>query len=135
MATKVKDWKWSWLFFQVLLPLPGPIVISLIAWLFLRTTDNVPMSREVIVDVTPWALIFFTMALLGAAFHDIWPNLGSHIILGVVLLVLTILVFMYIQHTVSWRIEHPRVEPDRGVWVTAFTLLAGSIVTGYLAAK
>jgi len=100
----------------------------------LRTTDNVPLSWKVIADVTPWALIFFTMALLGGAFHDIWPTLGSHKILFGVLLLETIVVFMYIDHTVSWRLQNPGVEPDRGVWLAAFIMLGASVLTRHEAA-
>jgi hypothetical protein len=129
-----KNWKWSWLSFQVLSPLVGPIAVSLIAWLLLTTTDNVPLSWKVIADVTPWALIFFTMALLGGAFHDIWPNMGSHQILFGFLIAETIVVFMYIEQNVSWRLQHPGVEPGQGVWVAAFIMLGASVLTCHEAA-
>ena len=71
--THPKHWKWKWLGLQVGLPLLGPIVLSLIIAVGVKTLQpDLPLSRDVIVDVTPWALIFFTMALLGGGIHDYW---------------------------------------------------------------
>jgi hypothetical protein len=130
-----RTWKWPWLIWQVLSPLLGPIVVSLFAALLLKTMQHdVPLNRDVIVDVTPWALIFFTLALLGGGFHDIWPTLGTHKILFGFLLVETLAVFMYVETTVTWRLQHPGVVPDEGVWVAAFIMLISSIVICHEAA-
>ena len=79
-----KEWKWKWLSWQVLAPLAGPIAVSylvacyLVALLWETGQPNFHMNWKVIVDVTPWALTFFTMALIGSGFNDIWADLGKN---------------------------------------------------------
>jgi hypothetical protein len=133
--THPKRWKWSWLSWQVLSPLVGPIAVSFVAALLLKTMQHdVSLNRDVIVDVTPWALIFFTLALLGGGFNDVWPTLGRHKILFGFLVVEAVVVLMYVETTVSWRLQHPGVAPDVGVWVAAFIMLVASILLCHEAA-
>ena len=75
-AIDPRTWKWRWILFQVAVPLLGPIVVSaLVAAGWETGQPTFHMDMKVIFDVTPWALIFFTMALLGSGFYDVWADL------------------------------------------------------------
>jgi hypothetical protein len=98
--THPKHWKWKWLGLQVGLPLSGPILLSLVIAGGVKTLQpDVPLSRDVIVDVTPWALIFFTMALLGGGIHDYWSAAARPpVAVIIILFVVGAAVLIYVCH-------------------------------------
>jgi cation transport ATPase len=129
-----KEWKWKWLSWQVLAPLAGPIAVSyLVALLWETGQPNFHMNWKVIVDVTPWALTFFTMALIGSGFNDIWADLGKNQATAAFLMVDAIAVLIYTSFIVIWR-HTPNFEPGTGVYVLTFILLGTSVVVCHEAA-
>lgn len=129
-----KDWKWKWLSWQMLAPLAGPIAVSyLVALLWETGQPTFHMNWKVIVDVTPWALTFFTMALIGSAFNDIWADLGKNQATAAFLVVDAIAVLIYASFIVIWR-HTPNFEPGTGVYVLTLILLATSVVVCHEAA-
>ena len=64
-------------FWQVLAPVLGPILISvLVVFLWSTGQPGFQMDWSIIVDVSPWALTFYTITLIGATMNDFWPKLG-----------------------------------------------------------
>jgi hypothetical protein len=130
-----KEWKWKWLSWQVLAPLIGPIAVSFVVALLWETGQpNFHMNWKVIIDVTPWALTFFTMALLGSGFNDIWRDLGQQQATAAFLVVDAIAVLIYASFIVIWR-HSPNFEPGTGVYVLTLILLASSVVVCHEAAR
>lgn len=128
-------WKWRWVGFQVAVPLLGPIVVSAIVALVWETGQPAfHMDVKVIFDVTPWALIFFTMALLGSGFNDIWADLGNHRVLAIFLVVDVFAVLLYASFIVIWR-HNSAFVPGNGVYVVTIILLAASIMLCHSAAR
>jgi hypothetical protein len=143
--THPRHWKWTWLNLQVLLPLAGPIVLSLLIALALITLKpKVPLNPDVIVDVTPWALIFFTMALLGSGIHDYWSAVARPPAPGVVrpsmaviisILVVAAAILIYVTLIVADRLQQSGASAyGTSVWVLTFILLGASIVVCHEAA-
>ena len=68
----------KWLLWRVVIPLLGPIFISLLvilAWTSGRP-DFKP-SLGIVVDVSPWALTFYALTLIGSTLNELWPKLGK----------------------------------------------------------
>jgi hypothetical protein len=119
----------------VLSPLAGPIAISTVVALFWMTLDpTIQIDRKVILDITPWALIFFSVALIGGGFVDIWPVMALRQVVLLSLLALAVAVVLYAGATVIFRLLHPHDEPAAGVWIATFFLLGASVVICHEAA-
>jgi hypothetical protein len=130
-----KRWKWKWLIWQVIAPLVGPIAVSFIVALLWETGQpNFHMNLKVIVDVTPWALTFFTMALIGSGFNDVWGDLAQRQATAASLVVDAAAVLIYASFIVIWR-HTPNFEPGTGVYVLTLILLGTSIVVCHEAAR
>ena len=60
---------WKWLGLQVGLPLAAPILLAGgIAALWLTLNPGFSPDIAVILDLTPWSLVFYSLALIGSAF-------------------------------------------------------------------
>jgi hypothetical protein len=60
---------WRWIGLQFGLPIVAPIFLSsLIAFLWLTLNPSFNPDFTVIFDITPWSLVFYSLALIGAAF-------------------------------------------------------------------
>jgi hypothetical protein len=129
------NWKWKWLSWQVLAPLLGPIVVSYFVALLWETGDqNFHMNLKVIIDVTPWALTFFTMALIGSGFNDVWGDLAKRQATAAFLVVDAVAVLIYAAFIVIWR-HNEKFEPGTAVYALTLILLGTSIVVCHEAAK
>jgi hypothetical protein len=128
------NWKWRWLIWQVLAPLLGPIIVSLFFALLWETGQpNFHVNWKVVVDVTPWALIFFTMALLGSGLNEVWGQIAQKQATFVFLLVNAAAVLIYASFIVIWRHE-PNYEPGTSVYALTIILLMTSVVICHEAA-
>ena len=75
MGEAVATLKWKWILWQVVVPILGPIAISIVAvvlWWTGRTDFRIHWG--LIVDITPWALTFYAVTLIGAALNDLIPD-------------------------------------------------------------
>src|ERR1700686_3489786 len=99
-------WKWKWIFWQVLAPVVGPIVISALV-VILWQTGNPQFKADwrIIIDVSPWALTFYAVTLIGATMSDLWPKFSDHWVLGASLIVTAFAfsVALYASLIVIWR--------------------------------
>jgi hypothetical protein len=130
-----KSWKWKWLSLQVIAPLGIPILVSaLAAFVWEIGQPAFHMDMKVIADVTPWALVFFTMALLGGGFYDMWADWSTRPALSVSLLLVAFVVLIYASFIVIWR-HSPAFVPGTGVYILALILLAATVVVCHEAAK
>ena len=81
-----KEWLWSWILLQVVAPLVGPILISIIV-VFAWQTGNLNFCIDwpiIFDDISPWALTFYCITL-GGYFQmreACGRRLGSHPALG-----------------------------------------------------
>lgn len=119
---------WKWVFWQVVAPVVGPIVISAIVAMLWWTGDkafqiNWPLIVE---DVTPWALTFYAITLIGATMNDFWPKLARHPGLGVALILMAFAAAIYGAFIVIWR-HNSEFTPGTGVYTVTFIILVISI--------
>lgn len=119
---------WKWLFWQVVAPLVGPVVISaIVAMLWWTGSPDFKIHWPLIVeDVTPWALTFYAITLIGATMDDLWPKLSGHAVLGVSLIVMALAAAIYGAFIVIWR-HNSGFAPGAGVYVVTFAILVISI--------
>ena len=117
----------------MLAPIVGPIAISAIVVLAWWTGQpKFPINWHLLIDdVTPWALTFYTITLIGATMNDLWPKLSNHPVLGVSLIVVAFAVALYAAFIVIWRHGDPNFKPETSVYLVTFILLGISIVLCY----
>lgn len=119
--------KWKWILWQVIVPIFGPIGISGIAAILWWTGNpDFRFDWNVIVDVTPWALIFYAITLIGAALNNIVPEFSDRPGMGFSLILAAVAVSLYGGFIVIWRHNH-QFSVGTGVWIATFILLAISI--------
>jgi hypothetical protein len=127
--------QWKWIFWQVLAPVLGPVLISvLVVFLWSTGQPGFKMDWGIIVDVSPWALTFYTITLIGATMNDFWHKLGDHQVLGVGLIVIAIAVALYASFIVVWR-HDPKFTVGTPVYAVTLFLLCLSIVLCHQATK
>ncbi len=96
--------QWKWLFWQVAVPIVGPIVVSAIVILAWMTgSPGFKPDMGIIVDVSPWALTFYMLGLIGSTIEGLWPKLSTHPVLGLSLIVVAFAVGLYAAFIVVWR--------------------------------
>jgi hypothetical protein len=108
-------------------------VSLLVALLWETGQPNFHMNWRVVVDVTPWALIFFTMALIGSGINEVWGRVDQKQATFLALFVDAAAVLIYASFIVIWRHE-PNFEPGTGVYALTIILLMASIVICHEAA-
>src|SRR6266478_5697885 len=118
-----KDWKWKWIFWQVLAPILGPILISAgVVFLWSTGQPGFQMDWHIIVDVSPWALTFYAITLIGATMNDFWHKMGDHWMLGAGLFGIATAVALYASFIVVWRHDPKFVVGTPVYTVTLFLL-------------
>lgn len=116
-----------WLFWQVAVPLLGPAVISAIfILLWMSGNPGFKPSISLILDISPWALVFYTLTLLGATLNELWPNVSQHQMLGGSMGVTAFAVGVYAAFIVIWR-HNATWQPGGPVYVVTGVLLAVSV--------
>ena len=74
---------WRWILWQVFIPLLGPIAVSWVAvWGWASGTENFQPDLAVIVDVSPWALTFYSFTLICSTWDRFAPHWSQHAAVG-----------------------------------------------------
>ena len=116
-----------WHVFQVVLPIGGPILLSLIFVGFERAgRPEFEPSLAVIVDLTPRALTFYTLALICVTLSDFWPHISRHKVVGASTVFIGALVSALYAKIVVWR-HDAAYEPSGGAFVVASILTLAAI--------
>jgi len=119
--------KWKWILWQVAVPILGPVAMSaLAAVLWWSGRPDFHIDWRIIIDISPWALTFYAITLIGAALNDLTPNFSDRPGIGVSLILAAVAVSLYGGFIVIWR-HDPKFTAGAGVWVVTFILLAISI--------
>jgi hypothetical protein len=128
-------WRWDWIVWQVLLPIFGPIIISFLVALFWTTgPTNFNMRPDVILDVTPWALLFYSITLVCVTMNDLWPRIGRHQMLGWGLITTAIAASVYASFIVIWR-HDPHFKSTGPIYLVTLILVAASIILCHQSAE
>jgi hypothetical protein len=131
-----KMMKWSWIFWQVFLPILGPVLLSAIVLGFWKA--NLPDSnvnwKLLIDDITPWALTVYGMTLIGGGLKDLWPQLSRNKAIGAGMIGLVLGLAIFEAVAVIGR-QQPSYTPGAGGYLTAGILLAASIYVCHKAAR
>jgi hypothetical protein len=128
-------WNRKRLFWQVVAPIFGPILISATAVVFWASIDSTfSIKWDVILDVSPWALTFYTGTLVGATMDDFWPKVDAHRSLAWGLLGTAMAVSLYAAPIVIKRHDASFTAGTRVYGVTLM-LLGISVVLCHQATK
>jgi hypothetical protein len=119
------------MFFQVGIPAVAPIFLSAVFVFAWKTLDSgfTPNFR-VIVDVTPWAIAVYSLALIGCTFDRSWAKLGKGALSG--LWVAAAANVVYYAFLVIRRHDLAFAVPADAYYVTVVLMIA-SIVLCYRA--
>jgi hypothetical protein len=122
--------QWKWLFWQVFAPILGPVLMSvLVVFLWSTGQPGFRMDWGIIVDVSPWALTFYAITLIGATMNDFWPKMGDHSVLGGGLIGIAVAVALYASFIVVWRHDPKFVVGTPVHGVTLFLLFLSKILS------
>jgi hypothetical protein len=124
---------WPWLVRQVVVPLGGPIALS---WVIISAwqtgnPDFVP-QWGIALDITPWALVFYALALMGTALNELLPQISTHVRLGWLLIVTASLTQIYAAFLIIWR-HNSTFVPNRTVYIAAAFRVLLAIVLSHTA--
>jgi len=112
---------------QVIAPLFGPIVVSILAVLAWRSGNpQFTIDWHRMVDLTPWALTLYAMTLIGATMNDLWPRISSHPALGGGLIAIAVVACGYDAMLVVWR-QNTNFTPGIPVWIVTSLFVAITI--------
>ena len=110
--------QWKWIIWQVAVPILSPIGMSVIfVYLWESGQPGFIIRWPIIIDVSPWALIFYSTTLIGATMHDFSPKFSDHQALGYSLIATAIAVVLYAGFIVIWR-HDPKWNPGVAVTVS-----------------
>ena len=127
--------QWKWIIWQVAVPILSPIGMSVIfVYLWESGQPGFVIRWPIIIDISPWALIFYSMTLIGAAMHDFSPKFPDHQALGYSLIATAIAVVLYAGFIVIWR-HDPKWNPGVAVYSVTGGLLLASIGLCHQGAK
>jgi hypothetical protein len=99
---------------------------ALAAVLWWTGNPQFKIDWRIIADISPWALVFYAITLIGAALNDLMPEFSSRPGVGTSLILAAIAVSLYAGFIVVWR-HDDKFAPGAGVWVVTIILLAISI--------
>lgn len=117
----------KWIFWQVIVPILGPIAVStLIIFAWTTGVPNFAPRIDVILDVSPWALTFYTLTLIGSTLNGFWAKLPDHPALGAALIAVASAVGIYAAFTIIWRHDNNFV-PGAPVYLVTIILLIISV--------
>jgi hypothetical protein len=70
---------WSWLLWRVLIPLLAPVVVSsMVIFAWVTGSPSFKPYFGIALDVSPWALTFYSLTLVGSTLNEFWPRLGNN---------------------------------------------------------
>jgi uncharacterized membrane protein len=110
------------------------IISGIVVFFWWTLKSGFAPSWHVIADITPWALTFYCITLIGATMNDLWGDYQKRPELFVGLLLTAAGVIVYYSLIVILRHE-PSFVPGTAAYVATFILLAVSIGLCYRAAK
>jgi hypothetical protein len=120
--------RWRWLFWNVAFPLGLPVIASAAVVMMWTTGKSDFQPRmDVVLDVSPWALIFFALALIGSTIFEFWVRLSHSPGIGLCLFLLSVSLAIYAGMIVIWRHDAGFI-PGAGVYYTSCSLLASSVI-------
>ena len=65
-----------WLWWQVIVPLAGPILLAVIvAYTWMSIEPSFQLDWSILIDITPWAVTFFCIGLVGSTMDLLWDLL------------------------------------------------------------
>jgi len=130
-----KAWNWSWILWQVMAPLFGPIAVSILAVLAWQSGNpQFAINWDLMVDLTPWALTVYAMTLIGATVNDLWPKISTHPALGGSLMTIALMACCYDAMMVIWRHNTPFTS-GIPVWIVTSFFVAITIPCCHHASK
>jgi len=83
-------------------------------------------NMKIIADVSPWALAFYTLTLVGSALNELWPKISQHQAIGLGLFIVSLAVTVYASFTVIWRHSGTFV-PGESVYYVMLVLLGCAV--------
>ena len=129
---------WKWILWQVLVPLAGPSLVAAIvslAWMSLDTSFEMKMG--VIIDLTPWAVTFYSITLVGVAMDSLWTKLlagaganpkAPSRFLALFIVALSVVIYnafiVIKRHDSTFTLHRP-------AYVVTIILVLASIITSY----
>ncbi|MFP6731886.1 MAG: hypothetical protein VCD50_17255 [Alphaproteobacteria bacterium] len=121
-----------WFLWQVGVPIFGPIIVSIVIILFwMSGNPNFAPRIDIILDVSPWALTFYTLTLIGSTLNGFWPKLPEHPVLGGALIAVAFVVGIYAAFTIIWRHDNS-FTPGVPVYFVAIMLLLTAVGLCYI---
>jgi hypothetical protein len=107
----------AWLFMQVVFPLGGPVGGALLCLLFWNLGPKpIPINFVTILsDVTPWALLSYSLTLIGINLYHFWTKIKSHMVLTVAFIGIPIIGFLFFGYLTIWG-QTPGYNPSAGVY-------------------
>src|SRR2546430_6813053 len=118
----------KWVLWQVALPLLGPMALSFVTVLAWRSGNpDFVLRLSIILDMSPWALTFYSLALVGSTMSFVWPKLSTLPYLGSALIAVAFAVSLYAAFMVIWR-HSATFTPGPQVYGVAIGLSAFSIL-------
>ncbi len=127
------DWKWG--IWRVAVPLAAPTVISfIVAYAWASGNPGFRPSLSIAADVSPWALTFYSLTLIGSTLNDFWPKLTTKPVLGSALILVAVAVLLYTSFIVIWR-HNPTFVPGKPVYGVTLVLLCSSVALCHVGYK
>ena len=118
----------KWLFFQVGLPLIGPVVIGAgVAVLWLTGASSFEVQWPIIVDTTPRALTFYNIVLLTSTAYAHQDTVVNNLTRLLQFILIGFASALYHSFTVIWR-HDPEYTLTTQVYVMALILTVLTIV-------
>ena len=118
----------KWLFFQVGLPLIGPVVIgAAVAVLWLTGASGFEVQWPIIVDTTPRALTFYNIVLLTSTAYAHQDTVVNNLTRLLQFILIGFASALYHSFTVIWR-HDPEYTLTTQVYVMALILTVLTIV-------
>jgi len=93
-----------WFVVQVAIPLLGPVLLSaLFAFAWATGQPAFSPRLEIIADITPSALTFYSLALLSITLSGFWHKVQDSPFVTLTAILVAVLVAVYYSFTIVWR--------------------------------
>jgi hypothetical protein len=123
----------KWILLQVCLPLLAPIVLAaVIAGLWLSLNPGFHPNAAIILDLTPWTLVFYSLTLIGSAFLSNPSAQGQRPWLTRMLVLVAAADLVYYALMVVSR-HNPKFAAPAGAYYVSVVLVMASIALCYRA--
>jgi len=133
MASAWIKLNWQWLVWQVGVPLGGPVILSWLTILAWETGNpNFTPQWSIVLDVSPWALTFYGLTLVGASLNSLWPRIPSNAVIGGGLIASALAMAIYTAFMIIWR-HDSGFAPGLGVYLMTGAMLFFAVFFSYRA--